>query len=80
MQLNKKEKDAQRLIMGEIFKTLDLLQNHLQKYCDEVAPLYTGQKSTVVPMEYINQTVKTIKENMAKGAGLGKAPKQEEKA
>jgi hypothetical protein len=68
--LTENEKKAQRLILTEIDKAMDLLENHLQRYCDEVAPQFTGQKSTVVPMAYIKESIKIIKENMKKGAGL----------
>lgn len=67
MELSEDEKEAQKLIVAEIFKTMDLLENHLQKYCDEVAILYTGAKSTMVPMEYIKTSIKTIKEGFQKG-------------
>jgi hypothetical protein len=67
--LNANEQKAQALILEQVNNTLDLLQKHLQKYCDEVAPMYNGgQKVTSVPMAYIDQSIKIVKENMAKGA------------
>jgi len=67
--MNKNEKKAQQLILSEVNKAFDLLESHLDKYCDEVAPAFIGQKTTSVPMHYISQSIKIIKENMAKGAG-----------
>jgi hypothetical protein len=61
MTLSKKEKEAQRLILGEINKALDLLQNHLIKFCKDT-------NGTAVPMAYIDHSIKIIKENMEKGA------------
>ena len=66
--LSADERKAQMLILAEIDKALDLLQTHLQKYCDEVAPEYIGQKATSVPMVYIANSIKIIKENYRKGA------------
>lgn len=67
--LTENERKAQALILEQVNNTLDMLQKHLQKYCDEVAPMYNGgQKVTSVPMAYIEQSVKIIKKNMAKGA------------
>lgn len=65
-----KVKEGQEIILGEISKTLDLLEKHFQKYCDEVAPHYLGQKATSVPIVYIKESFKQVKENMRKGAGL----------
>ena len=67
MKLTKSEKEAQQLIQTEINKAIDLLHNHLQKYCDEVSLAYNGVKATSVPMIYINESVKILKQNMQKG-------------
>lgn len=55
------EKKAQQLILLEINKALDLLENHLKKFC-------TDNKAQSVPIVYISASIKIIKENMAKGA------------
>jgi hypothetical protein len=69
--LSESEKEAQKMILGEIDKAFDLLEKHLQKYCKEVAPKYNGGKQVQdVPMIYIEQSIKIIKDNMKKGAGL----------
>lgn len=66
--MNANEKKAQELILREINKALDLLEKHLQNYCDDVAVKFTGQKATSVPMIYISSSIKIIKENIVKGA------------
>lgn len=67
--LTRKERQAQKLILKEIDKAIDLLHEHFKKYCNEVAPLYNGgQKATAVPLEYIDRSVKIIKENYHIGA------------
>jgi hypothetical protein len=60
-ELTPKEKEAQKIILSEINKAFDLLQNHLVDFCKNT-------KGTSVPMIYIEQSIKIIKENMAKGA------------
>jgi hypothetical protein len=61
MALTAREKQAQKLILGEVNKALDLLQGHLQKFCEST-------NGTSVPMIYIDKSIKIIKENMQKGA------------
>lgn len=67
--LTANERKAQKLILEQVNTALDLLDGHLRKYCNEIAPLYNGgTKVNSVPMEYIGTSIKIIKENMAKGA------------
>lgn len=67
--MTQKEKEAQKLIIGEVNKALDMLHAHFKKYCEEVAPLYNeGKKSTTVPLVYIEQSIKIFKENFNKAA------------
>lgn len=61
MALSKKEKEAQKIILGEVNKALDLLQAHLQKFCSDT-------KGTSIPMVYIEQSIKIMKESYAEGA------------
>lgn len=61
--LTENELQAQRLILKEINKTLDLLEGHLIKFCGDT-------KGTSIPLVYVTHAIKIIKENMAKGAGL----------
>jgi hypothetical protein len=69
MSLTNKEKKAQQLIVGEVNKALDMLQNHFKKYCEEVAPMYNdGKKSDSVPIIYIEQSIKIFKESFNKSA------------
>lgn len=56
-----KEKAAQQMILGEINKAMDLLEGHFKKFCAET-------NGTAVPMNYISNSIKVLKENMAKGA------------
>lgn len=72
---NKKGTEAnvlagKKLILGQIGQTLDLLEKHFEKYCDEVAPHYLGQKATAVPLVYIKESFKRTLENLKKGAGV----------
>lgn len=68
------EKKAQILILNEINKTLDLLYTHLEKYCNEVGPAFTGKPTPDVPLFYINKSIHLIKENMALGSGVKGQP------
>lgn len=72
-ELTEDEKKAQKYIVEQVINAIDLLEKHFKKYCDEVAPAYTGAKSTAVPMVYISESVKRFKDSYRKGAeGDGK--------
>lgn len=64
------EKKAQILILNEINKTLDLLYTHLEKYCNEVGPAFTGKPTPDVPLFYIKKSIHLIKVNMASGVDV----------
>lgn len=74
--MTQNEQEAQKMILSEINKSLDLLQKHLHKYCNEVSLQYNGVKATSVPLIYIDQSIKIFKDNMQKG--LDDANKREE--
>lgn len=63
MALTANEKEAQKLILNEITRAFDLLETHLKNFCKDT-------KGTSVPLNYVEMSIKIIKENMAKGAGL----------
>jgi hypothetical protein len=67
-ELTAEEKKAQKFIVEQVTNALDLLETHFKKYCDEVAPAYTGAKSTAVPMVYISESIKRFKESYKKGS------------
>lgn len=61
--LTENEIKAQKLILQEINKSFDLLEGHLSRFCADT-------KGTSIPMVYITESIKIIKQNMAKGAGM----------
>jgi hypothetical protein len=63
--LTKDEIEANKIILREIDKAMDLLENHLKNFCTTVAP-----SATAVPMPYISKSIEILKTNMRKGAGL----------
>jgi TPP-dependent indolepyruvate ferredoxin oxidoreductase alpha subunit len=69
-EISKNELEAKKLIVSEVEKAIDLLEEHLKKYCDELSIKIHGQKSNYVPMAYISESVKILKQNYRKGAGL----------
>lgn len=54
------EKKAQALIVEQVENTIKLLENHLQKYCDE-------NKVSSVPMNYIRTSATLLITGYKKG-------------
>lgn len=61
MQLTDDEKKAREIIVREVENAILLLQNHLQKFCD-------NQNTASVPMNHIRTAVKLLLEGYKKGA------------
>jgi hypothetical protein len=76
--LTRNEKKAQRLILGQIDNALDMLELHLKRYCNEIAPAFEGKESTSVPMFYISKTVEQIKDGLYNGAGIKRKKESDE--
>ncbi len=67
MELTENEKQAREYIVKTVFEAVDLLEAHLKKYCDEVAPKWTGQKANSVPMVYISEAINQLKSGYVNG-------------
>jgi hypothetical protein len=58
--MTQNEKRAQKLIVEQVEITMKLLENHLQKYCDE-------NKTASVPINYIRTSVALLLTGYKKG-------------
>jgi hypothetical protein len=59
---------AQLLILNEMDKCMDLIEQHFKNYCTTVSMEHFGQVATSVPMVYISQSIKIIKQGYRDGA------------
>lgn len=60
-ELTPKEKQAQKMILDQIEKSMDLLKDHLHKFCKD-------NNAGSVPMVYIETSMKILIHNMRTGA------------
>ena len=52
---------AQKIIISEVQNAIKLLENHLQKFCDD-------NETSTIPMNYVRTSVKLLLEGYLKGA------------